>query len=334
MRNSSGRNNKLSFYASGLLREALPDFFYRLLLPGYLNQINRIQAESFFDRVNYYNRLRPGAFIPDDTLSVGNLKWPEKGSAYYLDAREYARYFKSSLRAEYLFGDINYIPGRPAFLKSRPVSTENENSVLLKLNKVRHFAFINDSVPFDKKLNRLIGRAEVKQKNRIEFYDTYFSHPMMDLGQINRGTDHDAWLKPKMSIPAHLNYKFILCLEGFDVATNLKWVMSSSSLAVMPPPTMESWFMEGKLIADHHYVAIKPDFSDVEERMDYFIQHPEEAKQIIRNANAWVMQFMDAENEFLLGIAVMLKYFQCTGQTPLSGYGPEDSLPDFSHIRG
>ncbi|MFZ9981514.1 MAG: glycosyl transferase family 90 [Cyclobacteriaceae bacterium] len=334
MRNSSGRNNKLAFYVSGLLREALPDSFYRILLPGFLNRINDFQAESFFDRVNYYNRLQPGVFLPEESAKVGDLKWPRKGSAYYLDAREAARYFHPGLKANYLFGDITHIPEHPAFLKSRPVSTENENSVLLKLNKVRHFAFINDTVPFDKKINRLIGRAEVKQKNRIRFYEQYFDHPMMDLGQINRGTNHDAWLKTRISIPDHLHYKFILCLEGFDVATNLKWVMSSSSLAVMPPPAMESWFMEGKLIADFHYVSVRPDFSDVEERLQYYIQHPEEAKQIVRNANAWVMQFIDSEAEFLMGIAVMLKYFQCTGQTPVAGYGPADLLPDFSHIRG
>ena len=39
-------------------------------------------------------------------------------------------------------------------------------------------------------------------------------------------------------------HKFILCIEGNDVASNLKWVMSSNSVAVMPKPKFESWFME------------------------------------------------------------------------------------------
>ena len=46
----------------------------------------------------------------------------------------------------------------------------------------------------------------------------------------------------------NLNYKFILAIEGYDVATNLKWIMSSNSLAVMPRPTYATWFMEGTLI--------------------------------------------------------------------------------------
>ncbi len=50
---------------------------------------------------------------------------------------------------------------------------------------------------------------------------------------------------PFMSIDEQLGHKFIMCIRGNDVATNLKWVMSSSSIAVMPRPDVESWYMEG-----------------------------------------------------------------------------------------
>ena len=53
----------------------------------------------------------------------------------------------------------------------------------------------------------------------------------------------------------------ILKKEGVDVATNLKWVMSSNSIAVMPRPKIESWFMENKLIPEKHYIEIKEDLS-------------------------------------------------------------------------
>lgn len=76
-----------------------------------------------------------------------------------------------------------------------------------------------------------------------------------------------------------MDYKFIMALEGNDVASNLKWVMSSNSIAVMPRPTCETWFMEGKLIPNYHYIEIKPDFTDLEERLKYYIEHPEEAQQ-------------------------------------------------------
>ena len=53
-----------------------------------------------------------------------------------------------------------------------------------------------------------------------------------------------------------------MCVEGVDVATNLKWVMSSNSIAVMPKPEIESWFMEKTLIPDFHYIEIKKDYSE------------------------------------------------------------------------
>ena len=65
------------------------------------------------------------------------------------------------------------------------------------------------------------------------------------VGQVNKPETGGAFLRPKLSILEQLEYKFVLCLEGNDVATNLKWVMSSNSLAVMPKPRYETWFMEG-----------------------------------------------------------------------------------------
>ena len=44
-------------------------------------------------------------------------------------------------------------------------------------------------------------------------------------------------MTPKKTIREHLDYKFIMALEGNDVASNLKWVMSSNSIAVMTRPT-------------------------------------------------------------------------------------------------
>ncbi len=50
-----------------------------------------------------------------------------------------------------LNGDISHIPEYPSFLKSRPITGENQNSVLLKLNEIRHFQFTSDSLPFRKR---------------------------------------------------------------------------------------------------------------------------------------------------------------------------------------
>ena len=122
------------------------------------------------------------------------------------------------------------------------------------------------------------------------------------------------WQKKKMSINEQLSYKFILCIEGNDVASNLKWVMSSSSIAFMVQPKYETWFMEGQLIPNYHYVLLKDDYSDLEEKIKYYSQNTKEALNIINNANDYVSQFKNEKREKLISLLVLKKYFEKSRQ--------------------
>jgi len=93
--------------------------------------------------------------------------------------------------------------------------------------------------------------------------------------------------------------------------------MSSNSLAVMPLPIYETWFMEGTLIPNYHYVLIKDDYSDLEERLNYYINHTDEAQKIIDNAHEYVKQFRNKKQEDLISLLVLKKYFEKTGQKAL-----------------
>ena len=90
--------------------------------------------------------------------------------------------------------------------------------------------------------------------------------------------------------------------------------MSSNSVAVMPKPKYESWFMEGKLIPDYHYIQIKDDYSDVEEKINYYIKNTDKLKIISKNANEYISQFKDKESEKIISILVMEKFFSLTNQ--------------------
>ena len=57
---------------------------------------------------------------------------------------------------------------------------------------------------------------------------------------------------------------------------------------------------------------VKYDFSDLEERLTYYIQHPEEAEAIIRHAHEYVAQFQDKKREKLISLLVLKKYFDIT----------------------
>lgn len=72
--------------------------------------------------------------------------------------------------------------------------------------------------------------------------------------------------------------------------------------------------MEGTLIPDYHYIAIKPDFSDLEERLQYYTEHRDEALRIIENAHRYIEPFKNEQREKLIALLVLQKYFSCTGQ--------------------
>jgi hypothetical protein len=312
--NSRLKKSKLLYYTKSLLRQLVPGVIYQSALKGKLSAVNQYDKAYLADRVNYYNKLNKTMPLGGKAIALAKMPILKSPKAYNFDTFEHTRYFNKSLKANFLFGDVQHFEEVPTLQKSRPIAGNNPNAILLKLDKKRHFVFIKDSISFANKKDMMIGRGTVSQPHRIKFWEMYFNHPMFDLGQVNKKGGNMAWLKPKIPISAHLQYKFILSLEGHDVATNLKWIMSSNSIAVMPAPVYETWFMEGRLIPDHHYIQIKSDYSDVTEKLNYYLQHPHEAQAIISNANKYVSQFMDKQREDLLSLLVLEKYFYYTGQ--------------------
>ena len=325
------RNSHIKYYSLNYLSFCLLSYFSQCKREKILSQYARLnphEQKYVLDRVNYYNKLpeKYGSvktedntmrYYPLSELKIhGTYNGNRARTVYVFDTWEIIRYFKQSYKAGFLFGDVTQIPPVSCFVKSRPIKGENENSVVLNMEKVRHFMFIkNDRKQFQEKKNMLIGRAFINQSHRKKFYEMYFGHPMCDLGNANKKmTEHPEWHVNPMSVDEHLDYKFILALEGNDVASNLKWIMSSNSLAVMPEPTYETWFMEGKLIPNYHYMKIKSDYSDLEERMKYYIAHPDEANEIIRHAHEYIKQFFNKKRERLIGLMVANKYFVYTRQ--------------------
>lgn len=280
-----------------------------------LKKRNQLNKDEIYSRVSYYNKL--SAF---ETISEGKplktLTLKDGKKTYFFDFYEHYKFFNKNLRGHFLFGDVMHIPKVPTFTKSRPLSGENKNAILLKWNKVRHFIFVKNDKKFEEKQNKIVWRGEVyaKQKHRVRFLEMHYKKAICNIARVNKNNLNSEWLKKRMTISEQLNYKFILSIEGYDVASNLKWIMSSNSIAVMPKPKFETWFMEGQLIPNYHYIAIKEDYSDLEEQLNYYIKNTKEAKAIINNANKHVAQFKNKLTEDLISLLVIKKYFEKTGQ--------------------
>ena len=279
--------------------------------------------KSIRSRVDYYNKINEEFQLSENAVTNNELFFNQmlklkkrfvnkisikKRTTYFFDLFSVFSFFPKHKKLDYKFGDITHTFTSPTIVKSRPI-LNSKNSVIMGLNKVRHFNFIEDPINFAEKKDMAVWRGYAKNsENREYFIKNYHDVPTFDIGQ-HAPKVNEPWHRPYMPISEQLRFKFIFCIEGADTATNIKWVMSSNSVCVMPKPKYETWFMEGKLKPDFHYISLKDDFSDAEDKINFFIKHPNDVKKIIANANDFVNQFKDQRREKLISLLVLDKYF-------------------------
>ena len=316
----SGKNSKAVYYLQAAFRDILPDICFRRRLDHELSRCAALYDPSYIaDRVDYYCQLQQPLSLCANAVPIGSLQLKGNPSTYYFDSREALQWFDPNLRWHYLFGDVRDIPPEPTVVKSRSIAEDNSNSVLLKLDRCRHFVYIHDRLQPEQKEDRAIFRGHIgSRQNRALFCRIFADNPRVDAADTipgsTEGHKHTSLSKPMLSFYEHLRFRYILALEGNDVASNLKWIMSSRSVAVMPKPTCETWFMEGRLQPGVHYVEIRDDFTDLVDKMDYYSRHLDELRSIADNANRYVHQFRDARRERYIALLVMQKYFKMTNQ--------------------
>ena len=307
---------RFNYYASNTCQYLLPGWWFRRRLAALLHDIPPSELSYLQDRVDYYLKPQQAFTLSDQATTIRKLRSGGR-TTYFFDLHQTLRYFPRHLRLHHLFGDIRAVPPVPTIVKSRPISPDNQNSVLMKLDQMRHFHFRTDTTPFRAKQDIVVWRGKTfSRPNRLHCINTFHSTPGCDIGDSNPKSQGNVGAKPFMTVANQLKNKFILSLEGNDVATNLKWIFASNSLCFTPKLHFETWFMEGRLVAGEHYVELRDDLSDLLEKRDHYCAHPDEAEAIIANAQRYVAQFLNPTRERLIGLMVMKNYFMRSGQLP------------------
>ncbi|MCM1152902.1 MAG: glycosyl transferase family 90 [Muribaculum sp.] len=308
-RRKRGKQLPFIYYLKGALRRMIPrpvrSLQKRLLLHGWEK---RPDADYIRSRRDFYCRR---SFV-ESPLSISardveRLKCP---SSYIVDMQRYLRAYPLSTRINYRPGDtkVHENPEVPTLIRSRRIDSLTDNGVLLKLNHRRHFLRPVDPIPFARKKPLLFFRGEMEGKPRRQrFLEMWKDSEVMDIGDTNRPWDRPGHKHP-VALTDHFDYQFILSLEGNDVATALQWIMASNCVPVMHRPTVESWLMHSRMIPGVHYIEIAEDYSDVEEKIKYYISHPEEAEKISEESRKWAEQFFDTRRESIISYLVLDKY--------------------------
>jgi len=110
-----------------------------------------------------------------------------------------------------------------------------------------------------------------------------------------------------------MKHKALVFLEGNDVSTGVKWGLYSQSVVLMPPPTKTSWMMEECLEPWIHYVPIKPDLTDILEKIQWVLDHDAVAHRISQRATIWMNDLLfhpDAKSDDKILYHKILEYYR------------------------
>lgn len=307
----TGRKSVPLYYLASIWRSiVLPRFVRRLQKKLCLrNWERRADADLIRERVEYYNPIKESFGAPIESREIRDIKLRNSHSRYWFDLMRYLRAFPSRGKVAFIDGDTWENPDSITFCKARRLDDKAKNCVLFNMDSLRHFTKVTDNVPFEEKENRLFFRGEIHGKpHRIRFFEMWADNPNFDLGDTATNWD-SPWSAPRVTIPEHFRFKYILALEGNDVATALQWICESNCIPVMTRPSVESWLMHGAMKPGVHYIEIKPDFSDVAEKIAYYNERPDEAKAISEASKEWIRQFDDKRRESIVSYLVAERYF-------------------------
>ncbi|WP_420393082.1 glycosyl transferase family 90 [Acuticoccus sp.] len=234
-----------------------------------------------------------------------------------------------------VLGDNTRLPPVPAFCRTRPIA-HRQNAILGRLGWVRHFAPVAKvdglDVPWREKADRLVwrgattgrfvdrpGAAERGSRSFVPAVLQRTDDRRIDIGfsevvQLTAQTTAvplplvKRCVRPTLTVAEQLRARYLLALEGNEVASGLRWMLYSNSVVLMPRPTYESWACEGLLEPFVHYVPVRPNLSDLEQVLGWCREHDDACEAIARNGRAFMAPFWDEPADLALADAISTEY--------------------------
>ena len=219
----------------------------------------------------------------------------------------------------------------PTLVKSRQIDNPGE-SIIMNMNFARHFGNIfnvdENDIPYSEKTEVLVWRGVDTGYgfgNNIPYRDTsretmltkFYQHDnlMIDIGlskieREDKKAKYGHFIKNTMDLWQLLKYKFLLSVEGNDVATNLKWILYSNSVPFCTPFTIQSWILEDQLVPYIHFIPIRSDFEDLEEKIEWAIKNPRQCEDIAHEGRKYISQFLDMKKERNIIETLLFRYSQ------------------------
>lgn len=287
---------------------------------------NELSILTKEERIDYYfnndclktvNNITSDDFVFDNVIEYSQGRYQEKKENNYIyDLENIFSQLSSSIKVPIQIGDGAVKPTYHAFCKAREIG--HINSIILKLNTKRHWDFNieNDDIVWSSKKNDVVWRGvttgKILRENFVRKYNEIYNIGFSSVLKHKRDNISKDLVKGFLTIEEQLKNKFIISLEGNDVATNLKWLLASNSVPIMPKPKKESWLMEGLLKPYVHFIPLDDNLNNLHDVLKWASKNDSYCKDIADNGRVYMEQFSDAQSELELQRDIIKKYFNET----------------------
>jgi len=308
----------------------------------YLGDLKEEYKKNFHKYVKKYgcDKVNIIELFKEENIYQNNKKYIYRN--YYLHLKNLLLILKNSnynfkcQNIHFMYGDYNKNEEDILYIcKTRVKSSKN---IILNLNFNRHWDLYykllkKGDIKFINKNDKIIWRGsttgiEKSLGNRFNLVKKYFYHynrckfidiafsknskiNSRDIVGITKGKEkYMKLVRQSYSMEELLSSKFLICIEGNDVASGLKWMLLSNSVVIMPRPKISSWLMEFNLIPWVHYVPLSDDFHDVLIMYKWCLKNFKKCELIAKKSTEYMLQFSDINKEKEIEIEVLKRYLE------------------------
>lgn len=227
-----------------------------------------------------------------------------------------------NLNMYFRFNDKCGVTDKVVVSHSRLIHKENYVMLYPRVNRLQNFYYKNclkHDKSFDKKKSGILWRGSDStdsceidifgRTTRLEICRKYKDHKLFDFGltvpkQIKDGEilekDKDLF-KGKVKVYELVDHKYNVFLEGNDCSSGLLWGLAGNTVPIVPyPMTFETDWMDGyyvdgvkiELTPYQHFIPIKQDTSDLEEKYNWCLSHEKQCLEIIEGGKKFARDFL------------------------------------------
>lgn len=185
---------------------------------------------------------------------------------------------------------------------------------------------------------RGVGSGYETPLTRKRVLDVLYDHPNSDVrfaywdGWNNSGFPAEYFVH-RCGIEYHMQYKYILIVDGNCIASSLQWIFGSGSVPILVTHPENDYWFKPYVKPMVHYVPVDHDLGNLRSQIDWLVKHDDDARQIAENAKTLSDTIFTPEfqREYIRSELNRLSYTSSATTRPSSEQFPEANSESLEH---